>query len=209
MFNRIRKSTAILLVLAFIFMLMPAQAETADTDPLFGVISGDTYENTFIGLGFRLEGWYFDSDEEIEKYNNMAKNVIAGELRESFAKQAVIVLVESPEKTQNVNISVQNMQQYASVYEQVGVQAIAEAGVDQMKSNLELSGLGDVQLTVGTADIGGKEVTCFDGEYTMSGIRMYMKQLWLFRDGFQVMVTHTATEPGMADETFSHFYWLP
>ena len=66
MFNRIRKTTAILLLVTFIFMLVPAQADTTDTTNLFGIISGDRYENTFAGISCLLEGWHYYTDEEIE-----------------------------------------------------------------------------------------------------------------------------------------------
>ncbi len=70
---KIRKLTAIVLVIMSVCMMMSAQAETVTADTLFGEVKNDTYENGFLGLGCTLEGWHYYTDEELEKVNQRTK----------------------------------------------------------------------------------------------------------------------------------------
>ena len=52
---KIRKLTAIVLVIMSVCMMMSAQAETVAADTLFGEVK-ETYVNAFLGLGCILDG---------------------------------------------------------------------------------------------------------------------------------------------------------
>ena len=209
MFNRIRKTTAILLLVTFIFMLVPAQADTTDTTNLFGIISGDKYENTFAGIGCLLEGWHYYTDEEIEQTNQKSKEIISEEIRELVNENVTVMAAESADKLQNVNIQIRNAQEYVAVYEAYGLGTIAENSIDQFRSTLESTGMTDVQLSVSTMNISGEDIPCIGGQYKYKGITMYFRQLWLLRGDYLVYVTVTTLTSDKTEETFSSFYLIP
>ena len=209
MFNRIRKAAAILLLVTFICMLIPAQAESVDTATLFGTISGDTYENSFIGMGCRLEGWHYYSDKEIEQTNQLAMEAISQELQDLVNTNITVMAAETADSLRNVNIQIRNVKDYVSIYNQYGLQFIAESSLDQFKSSLEATGMSNVQLSTGSLNIGGEDFAYIGGQYVLSGVTLYFRQMWALRGDFLAYITATTIMTDRTDEVFSHFYLLP
>ena len=208
MFNRIRKATAILLLVTFICMLIPAQAETADTAALFGAVSGDKYENPFIGMGCQLKDWHYYTNEEIEQINQLTAERISEALDEMPGQNFTVMAADTSDSLMNVNIQIRNMKEYISVFNQYGIQYIAENSLDQLKSSLESAGMSDIQLSLGSVNIGGEDFACIGGQYVFSGITMYYKQLWALRGDYVVYITATTVLADRTDEVFSDFYLL-
>ena len=209
MFTKLRKSTAVLLVITLICMLVPAQAETADTSALFGTISGDTYENTFVGMGCLLEGWHYYTDAEIEATNQLTMEKVSEDIQDLINQNITVMAAETADSLMNVNIQIRNVQEYVSVYNQYGLTFIAESSLDQFKSSLESSGMSDVQLSLGSMNIGGNDIPYIGGQYGLSGFTLYFRQLWVLRGDFLVYLTATTIMTDRTDEVFSHFYLLP
>jgi len=70
---KIRKITAVLLVIMSVCVMFSAQAEAVSAETLFGEVKNDTYGNSFLGLGCTLEGWHYYTDEEMETVNQATK----------------------------------------------------------------------------------------------------------------------------------------
>ena len=208
MFIKLRKATAALLVITLFCMLVPVQAETADTSALFGTISGDTYENSFIGIGCRLDGWHYYSDEEIEQTNQIAKEKVSEELHDLLNQNITVMAAETADSLQNVNIQIRNVKDYVSVYNQYGLQFIAESSLDQFKSSLEATGMSDIQLSTGSLNIGGEDFAYIGGQYVLSGVPLYFRQMWVLRGDFLAYITATSILTDNSDTIFSYFYLL-
>ena len=202
----IRKLTAIILVILSMCMMMSAQAETATADTLFGEVKDATYENAFLGLGCTMEGWHYYMDEEMEKINQKTKAALSDELAELVNRNIALMMVESPDGSQNANIQIQNVKDYVAFYNALGIQSVAEQSLDAFKSTLETAGFTDIQVEVGELSIGDRSFTCVTGEYKLQGVQMYFKQLWDIRDIYLVTVTATAILEDTTDEIFSKFF---
>ena len=107
--KKIRRLTAIVLVITSMCMMISAQAETITSDMLFGEVKNETYENAFLGLGCTMEGWHYYTDEEMEKVNQRTKAALSNELDELVDRNIAIMMVERPDGMQNVNIQLQNV----------------------------------------------------------------------------------------------------
>ena len=127
---KIRKLTAIVLVIMSVCMMMSAQAETVTADTLFGEVKNDTYENGFLGLGCTLEGWHYYTDEELEKVNQRTKEALLHELDELIDRNIGIMMAEKPDHQQNVNIQIQNIKNFTAVYKLMGLAYVAENSLD-------------------------------------------------------------------------------
>ena len=202
----IRKLTAIVLVILSMCMMMSAQAETATADTIFGEVKDATYENAFLGLGCTMEGWHYYTDEEMEKINQKTKAALSDELAELVNRNIALMMVESPDGSQNANIQIQNVKDYVAFYNALGIQSVAEQSLDAFKSTLETAGFTDIQVEVGELSIGDRSFTCVTGEYNLQGVQMYFKQLWDIRDIYLVTVTATAILEDTTDEIFSKFF---
>ena len=104
--SRIRKLMALVLAIMCVCMMMPVQAETAtmDVDEMFGTVTDDTYENPFLGLGCRLEGWHYYSDEELQGVNQRTKDALSDEFDDLVDQSIGLMMVEQPGGMQNANI---------------------------------------------------------------------------------------------------------
>ena len=205
---KIRRLTAIILVIMSVCMVIPVQAETAAVDTLFGEVKNETYENGFLGLGCTLEGWHYYTDEELEKVNQRTKEALLHELDELIDRNIGIMMAEKPDHQQNVNIQIQNIKNYTAVYKLMGLAYVAENSLDGFKAMLGGAGYTDVQVGVEEVTVGGQTFTGVKGSYKIGSIPVYFKQLWELRDDYMVTVTATTVQEDTTDEVFAKFFLL-
>ncbi len=205
---KIRKLTAIVLVIMSVCMMMSAQVETVTADTLFGEVKNDTYENGFLGLGCTLEGWHYYTDEELEKVNQRTKEALLHELDELIDRNIGIMMAERPDGMQNVNIQLQNVKNYVAIYKMMGLEYVAENSLDGFKAMLGGAGYTDVQVGVEEVTVGGQTFTGVKGSYKIGSIPVYFKQLWELRDDYMVTVTATTVQEDTTDEVFAKFFLL-
>ena len=205
---KIRKLTAIVLVIMSVCMMMSAQAETVTADTLFGEVKNDTYENGFLGLGCTLEGWHYYTDEELEKVNQRTKEALLHELDELIDRNIGIMMAEKPDHQQNVNIQIQNIKNFTAVYKLMGLAYVAENSLAGFKAMLGGAGYTDVQVGVEEVTVGGQTFTGVKGSYKIGSIPVYFKQLWELRDDYMVTVTATTVQEDTTDEVFAKFFLL-
>ena len=205
---KIRKLTAIVLVIMSVCMMMSAQAETVTADTLFGEVKNETYENGFLGLGCTLEGWHYYTDEELEKVNQRTKEALLHELDELIDRNIGIMIAERPDGMQNVNIQLQNVKNYVAIYKMMGLEYVAENSLEGFKAMLGGAGYTDVQVGVEEVTVGGQTFTGVKGSYKIGSIPVYFKQLWELRDDYMVTVTATTVQEDTTDEVFAKFFLL-
>ena len=208
MFSSIRKLTALVLAAMFMCMMVPIQAETADLDVevVFGTVNNDTYENPYLGLGCTLEGWHYYSDEELEGVNQRTKDALSDELDDLVDQNIGIMMAEQPDGMRNVNIQLQNVKNYVSIYEMMGTHEVAVNSLSGFQTTLEAANFTDIQLEVAEQTIGDKTFTCILGQYKIKGVQIYFRQIWDVRDIYLVTVTATTVLEDKTEEVFSKFF---
>ena len=208
MFSSIRKLTALVLAAMFMCMMVPVQAETADLDVevVFGTVNNDTYENPYLGLGCTLEGWHYYSDEELEGVNQRTKDALSDELDDLVDQNIGIMMAEQPDGMRNVNIQLQNVKNYVSIYEMMGTHEVAVNSLSGFQTTLEAANFTNIQLEVAEQTIGDKTFTCLLGQYKIKGVQIYFRQIWDVRDIYLVTVTATTVLEDKTEEVFSKFF---
>ena len=189
-------------------MMVPVQAETADLDVevVFGTVNNDTYENPYLGLGCTLEGWHYYSDEELEGVNQRTKDALSDELDDLVDQNIGIMMAEQPDGMRNVNIQLQNVKNYVSIYEMMGTHEVAVNSLSGFQTTLEAANFTDIQLEVAEQTIGDKTFTCILGQYKIKGVQIYFRQIWDVRDIYLVTVTATTVLEDKTEEVFSKFF---
>ena len=210
MFSKIRKLTALVLAAVLMCVMLPARAETAemDAETMFGTVNNDTYVNTFLGLGCTLEGWHYYSDEELEGVNQRTKDALSDEFDDLVDQSIGVMMAEKQGGMQNVNIQLQNVKNYVSVYEMMGTQSVAENSISGFKTTLEAAGFTDVQLEVSEQTIGDKSFTCMTGQYKIKDVQVYFRQVWFIRDIYLATLTVTTVLEDTTGEVFSKVFLL-
>ena len=208
MFSSSRKLTALVLAVMLMCMMVPAQAETADLDVevVFGTVNNDTYENPYLGLGCTLEGWHYYTDEELEGVNQRTKDALSDELDDLVDQSIGIMMAEQPDGMRNVNIQLQNVKNYVSIYEMLGIHEVAVNSLSGFQTTLEAANFTDIQLEVAEQNIGDKTFTCILGQYKIRGVQIYFRQIWDIQDIYLVTVTATTVLEDKTEEVFSKFF---
>ena len=192
----------------FMCMMVPVQAETADLDVevVFGTVNNDTYENPYLGLGCTLEGWHYYSDEELEGVNQRTKDALSDELDDLIDQNIGIMMAEQPDGMRNVNIQLQNVKNYVSIYEMMGTHEVAVNSLSGFQTTLEAANFTNIQLEVAEQTIGDKTFTCILGQYKIKGVQIYFRQIWDVQDIYLVTVTATTVLEDKTEEVFSKFF---
>lgn len=203
------------LCMAFLLCFMAVSCAAAEAavdvtaEDVFGKVEGDDYVNDFIGLGFKLDGWHFCTDEEIDAMNSIAKAT----LTEDYAKYAeqvgnlYVMMAIAPDGT-NINISLKNLGEYADLYKMMGMETIAKSSVESTISVLNMSGYQNVSVEYIQTLI---EDQAYDGlmaKFELQGQALCSKLVMLICDKYLATVTITGREEAQVNEAFPKLYHL-
>ena len=203
---------AIILVLLSLCLVFTACAEPAAVDAadVFGTVEGDTYENTLLGIGCKLEGWHYNNEEEMAALNNMTKGMVGEEVAKLLDQAAPFQAMMAMEGAgaRNVNIQLQNMSANQAMIEAVGLKMVAEASVPQFKATLESAGFTEVDVSAGEVTVDGETLNAIVGSYKIQGIQVFFKQPWIFKDGYLGNITVSSAQTDTTDEILGYFYLM-
>ncbi len=196
------------LVLAMNLTAGTAYAETETADALFGVQTGDAYENTFIGLGCTLAGWHYYSDEEIEEVNKQALGFVSDDVREMMESSGNVTLMaaESATGLEQINIQAQNVKQYVALYEMLGVESVIDSQLDTLRSVYEQTGFEDLEIRRTEITIGSRTLPVVRMSYKLMGVQMYMQQAWYLQNDHLVYLTISTAMADTTDDLVACFY---
>ena len=201
-----KKLTMLLLVIALVFSA--ALAEPLSKSALFGSWSDSNYTNETIGLGFTVDDWHLYSQEEIMAANQWQNIVTDEQVAEmvASAQQFMIMQAERADKLQNVNIGMQDMSEYAAMIPYLDMDEFVGIQVSQVKTALEGMSVTDFQAEQGVYTVGDEEWHGFTGSYTLMGIPMHVRQAYVFRDTYLVIITATTALEDNTGDIYARFY---
>ena len=206
------KGKIFLLVLLALSLAAAACAQAVTADDILGTVDGNIYENRMIGLGctFDAGSWHYQSEDEIAATNKLAKAMMNDDLLKMVetAQNVTVMAVQSGTGIENVNVQIQNVKDYVSVYESVGLKYVANLTIDQFKQALESLGYSNLTMTIGDTVIGGETFTCLDAAGILAGVQVYMKQVWMISGEYMIYITATSGLTNNTDDLISHFYLL-
>lgn len=158
-----------------------------------GTISGQTYSNDYINLTFSApNGWVYYSEEEIAQINNVATEILTGDVSEALAQtsSSTIMFSGQPNGSNNVNIRVEK----SSSLEASGldsIEAFADYYIDAVPSVLESSGFTVVDISSSSIKIGKAEHPTIEMHNQYMGFDIYQRQILYVFNEHVVIVTIT------------------
>ena len=176
---------------------------------LFGGEKDGNYVNEFIGFGFKLDDWHLYTDAEIDMMNTVSKTLVT----EDYAKlmdqiEMLYIMMASATDGTNINISLKNLGDYASVYEALGMEMIAQSSVDASLTMLQTAGYEDVSVEYIKKTIDGEEFHGLMTSYKLQGIQMSSKLIMCIRDRYLVSITVTGFNEEEVDAGFEKLYLI-
>lgn len=204
------KKSVILIILA-LCLAVTACAETPAAGTVLGEVKDGVYENEYFGVVLNLEGWHYYTEEEIATINQLTKELGDENLQKLMEEgmQATLMIANDPGNSLNVNFAALNLKDNIAVFRTVGMDTVLQASIPTYQQQLEQTGATDLQLRVDHVSVGEETVTCLAGDYKLLGSHLYMKQLWLLRGDYVVMLTITGSDEAAIDSVLPLISLIP
>ena len=202
---------SMILILLALCLAVTACAETAATENFLGEVTDGVYENGYLGVVLNLEGWHCYTEEEIAQVNQLVKGLGNEDIQQAMEQgmQATLMIASSPDNRANINMSALNLKDSIAVFRSAGIDVMLQASIPTYQQQLEQTGATDLQLRVDHVSVGEETVTCLAGEYKLLGSHFYMKQLWLLRGDYAVMLTITGSDEAALDSVLPLISLIP
>lgn len=190
-----------------------ACAETVDAHQLFGTVTGDVYENEYLGIGCKLDGWYYYSEEDIAAANQMARDVFSSKDIGAILNNVnvlYLMMAEFSNGMENVNIVLQHENEtYMSMVDAVGVEGLLNmGGKDYYASMLEQAGYSNINIDITKISIGGAEFSGMQVSYDFMGVTACIKQVYSLYGDYMMILTVCGPSYENVDDVLSRFYIL-
>ena len=159
------------------------------TEPAFAVgsSSGNRYENTFLGIGCKLdENWTFLSDEQIRENNAAAADMMAEEYQELVAESSVVYDMMANHQNEVDTLSL-NMEKLSGAAKLVTEEQYAQLSLEGLEGSLSSMGIENIQTSVEQISFAGGTHACIrlEGEY--SGVKVYESLVCFKRGGYMAL----------------------
>lgn len=157
-----------------------AETEAAVGGIRQGIISGDTYESDYAGIGFTLpEGWRFYSTEEIRRFNCVTLDLNEADYEEAitYAPFVYDMFVTDDDKGL-INVVVILEKDDALPSAPKDMHRYIDDRLPVVQAYLGRSGYSDVNCWIDTVTIDGRKMECIYSTYSLRGTPFYQCKLY-------------------------------
>lgn len=145
-----------------------------------GIISGDTYESDYAGIGFTLpEGWSFYSAEEIRRLNCITLDLNEADYEEAL-KYAPFVydMFVTDDDNGFINVFVVLEKDDALPLSPKDMHRYLNGRIPEVQAYLGRSGYSDVNSRIDTVTIDGRQMECIYSTCNLMGTPVYQCKLY-------------------------------
>lgn len=198
----------IALVLAMLMLAGLAACGTGAPKKEFtlGTITGNKYENSFIGIACNLPSdWSMLTQEEVKAQNEQALGMMGEEYANAIANATIIyeMFATHENMTDTVNV---NMEKLTGAAAALNEEAYAKLSIESLKSALESMGLTVTSATVGTVSFAGKDRTCINIEGEFMGIPVYEVVVCMKCGNYMAVISTCTWSANTCDQILANFY---
>lgn len=214
--KKMKKIAALVLALSMVGLLaFPAAADdnTDDLDEVIGVIEDGVYINDYFDIAYMLpdDSYRFLSEEELELQGGISKALLSkGSLDLSDLPETWIDMMMQNVAGESMNATMTVVPEEAiPVYESMPLNSIVEMSLDALKENV-----GSAGMTVTDAEILTDHGFNFDDcsylrlEIEYLGMTIYERMIYLYEDGFQLVMCSSSLDESKAEELFNYLFIL-
>lgn len=173
-----------------------------------GVIDGQTYTSTTLGLGCLLEGWTYATRDQIAELTNQTLEVAENDLRDQLqnADTFMDMYAQTDDMTQNININFENI---SAVYgDDLTEQEYVDLSYPQMQNAMEQMGMTDVQVEKTTVAVAGVEHPGMTVSGITNGYQIYQRQACIKCGSHMAIITSSSYVEDHTAEPFELFFQL-
>ena len=214
--KKMKKLAAFVLALSMIAMFaFPAAADdnTDKVDEVIGVIEDGVYVNDYFDIAYMLpdDSYWFLSEEELELQGGISKALLSkGSLDLADLPDTWIDMMMQNQAGESMNATITVVPEEAlAVYETMPLNTIVEMSLDSLKASV-----GSAGMTVKNAEIKTDHGFNFDDccyvtlEVEYLGMTIYERMIYLYEDGFQLVMCSSSLDESKAEELFGYLFIL-
>lgn len=172
-----------------------------------GEVTGNTYENAFIGIGCKLDGWTFYTDEQIAEMNNETAYTMGEEYAEALDDETYIYdmhATSGEDGRQTISVSLQKLTATQSaLYDE---KSFVEVQMDMFKADMGSMGLQNVKTSVTEKKIADKAHAALEISGSTNGVAFYEVLIAIERPGYMATVTIGSAGTNDIDAIIESFY---
>ena len=208
-----KRILAVVTAMALLAVCFPALGETTLRDAL-GAWEGDTYTNTFLGLGCTLPNGYHVSEEGILEANQFTKEMLEDDLKTVLkSTQAFVVMAAFADPSGMPNIIIQLSylsRNIEPIIQKTGVAAILPGQLSEIRKSYESGGAENLDIHMSTVSIDGRDEAEVIAHYSAGGTLYSTIEAVLLCDGClaHLCVTVMGDNEAEALEMLSSFFWV-
>ncbi|MBQ6539528.1 MAG: hypothetical protein IJL71_00695 [Oscillospiraceae bacterium] len=184
----------------------PSEPAVEETPFEPGAVNGDTYENKYFGIGFKGEGWIFETEEELAEENGVTAEMTDEEIRDLFNNSDIWndMGAESADSSSNVYLAVENL--VLSNSADLDENKQADLYENELKATVEELQGENLVVTRGIANIGDDSHPVVNLEYDYSSLHIYQRGVFIKEGNYLACITITSLDPDGPDQVTDMFY---
>ena len=179
-------------LLALVMLLGLVGCTGAKDEFTSGIITENSYENAFLGIGCKLnDDWHTD---------------VEGSEDETVGEEGIVTdfLAATDDATQHISVIVQDMGfVYGAVMDEKSLIESALAGVEQGISEMDGE---KVSIKIAEVDFCGATRYAYDCSYERSGMPIFQKQIYLKKGKYLAVITFSTYLENTTDDMVKLFY---
>ena len=179
-------------LLALVMLLGLVGCTGAKDEFTSGIITENSYENAFLGIGCKLnDDWHTD---------------VEGSEDETVGEEGIVTdfLAATDDATQHISVIVQDMGLvYGAVMDEKSLIESALAGVEQGISEMDGE---KVSIKIAEVDFCGDTHYAYDCSYERSGMPVFQKQIYLKKGKYLAVITFSTYLENTTDDMVKLFY---
>lgn len=170
-------------------------------------VEGNTWKNTFLGLGFTAsDSWSFKSDKELMILNGLNDATDFDEFVEASEKIKTVCDLYASDATGLNNVTLSTTKMTADDYKALSISKYLEDGIIQRA--LVNSGYENVTGEYKKVNIGNQEVDALDISAEINGNVVYQTYVVFKNEGYLAELAITSSPENLNSQILNNFFWI-
>lgn len=204
-----KKFVAMLLALCMVFCLCACGSGEKEADVQTGTLSGFTWENTFLGIGCKLdESWTYASEEELAQMIGQTAEMFDEEYAEQLKNADMFydMMAVTENGLVSINVIIQNI---GLIYgTALSEDKYLELAKEQMEEQFGQTGAENVEVERITRTFAGAEHEGILVSCTIQGVPYYCTQMCIKQGKYIGSVSLCSFSEDLSDFLIGYFYGL-
>lgn len=179
---------------------------TETVDISLGHSANNTYENSFTGIGCKLDdSWTFLTDEQIQSVNKITADLAGEEFKKALENASVLydMMATQSETSNSLNVTFEKL---PILYYTMSGEQYAELGMDKLSKSLQNMGFQNLNLEISKTKFLGEDTACVKVFGTYEERALYEILVPVNCHGYMVLYSISSIGTDETEKILESFY---